>query len=150
MLVRQGERTYLEARAKAEPGEDLLTRDYYTLRPQIRLTGDATERPAQPETPMEVTLDGNDVARLVECAIRHPTPNMRHAVLAAIWNHPDSFRQMLQFALGAPPEFLEIRKIVAEELGNRMVPAPNQVEAAGEALLPRMPLPAHLRDREGE
>ena len=113
MLVRQGERTYLEARAKAEPAEDLLTRDYYTLRPQIRLTGDATERPTQPETPMEVTLDGNDVARLVECAIRHPTPNMRHAVLAAIWNHPDSFRQMLQFGLNAPPEFLEIRKIVS-------------------------------------
>jgi hypothetical protein len=148
MLVRQGERTYLEARAKAEPAEDLLTRDYYTLRPQIRLTGDATERPAQPETPMEVTLDGNDVARLVECAIRHPTPNMRHAVLAAIWNHPDSFRQMLQFALDAPPEFLEIRKIVADELGKRMVPGSNQVEPAGEALLPRMPLPAHLRGSE--
>ena len=150
MLVRQGERTYLEARAKAEPGEDLLTRDYYTLRPQIRLTGDPTERPTQPETPVEVTLDGNDVARLVECAIRHPTPNMRHAVLAAIWNHPDSFRQMLQFALDAPPEFLEIRKIVAAELDKRMVPGSNQVEPAGDALLPRMPLPAHLRDREGE
>ena len=115
MLVRQGERTYLEARAKAEPGEDLLTRDYYTLRPQIRLTGDPTERPTQPGTPTEVTLDGNDVARLVECAIRHPTPNMRHAVLAAIWNHPDSFRQMLQFALDAPPEFLEIRKITTRQ-----------------------------------
>src|ERR1700686_554089 len=111
MLVRQGERTYLEARATAEPAEDLLTRDYYTLRPQIRLTGDAPERPTQPETPVEVTLDGNGVGRLVECAIRHPTPNMRHAVLAAIWNHPDSFRQVLQFALDAPPEFLEIRKI---------------------------------------
>ena len=150
MLVRQGERTYLEARAKAEPGEDLLTRDYYTLRPQIRLTGDPAERPAQPETPVEVTLDGNDVTRLVECAIRHPTPNMRHAVLAAIWNHPDSFRQMLQFALDAAPEFLEIRKIVTEELDKRMVPGSNQAEPAGEALLPRMPLPAHLRDREGE
>jgi hypothetical protein len=148
MLVRQGERTYLEARAEAEPAEDLLTRDYYTLRPQIRLTGDATERPAQPETPVDVTLDGNDVARLVECAIRHPTPNMRHAVLAAIWNHPDSFRQVLQFALDAPPEFLEIRKIVAEELGNRMLPASNQAEPAAEALLPRMPLPAHLRGSE--
>jgi hypothetical protein len=150
MLVRQGERTYLEARAKAEPGEDLLTRDYYTLRPQIRLTGDPAERPTPPETPTDVTLDGNDVARLVECAIRHPTPNMRHAVLAAIWNHPDSFRQVLRFALNAPPEFPELRKIVAEELDKRMVPGSNLVEPAGEALLPRMPLPAHLRDREGE
>jgi hypothetical protein len=150
MLVRQGERTYLEARAKAEPGEDLLTRDYYTLRPQIRLTGDATERPTRPGMATEVTLDGNDVARLVECAIRHPTPNMRHAVLAAIWNHPDSFRQMLQFGLDAPPEFLEIRKIMAEELDKRVVSGSNQVEPAGDALLPRMPLPAHLRDRKGE
>jgi hypothetical protein len=148
MLVRQGERTYLEARAKAEPGEDLLTRDYYTLRPQIRLTGDATGRPTQPGTPVEITLDGNDVARLVECAIRHPTPNMRHAVLAAIWNHPDSFRQVLQFGFNAPPEFPEIRKIVAEELGNRMVPGSHQAEPAGDALLPRMPLPAHLRGSE--
>ena len=58
-----------------------------------------------------MTLDGNDVARLVECAIRHPTPNMRHAVLAAIWNHPDSFRQIFQFGLNAPPAFPEIRRI---------------------------------------
>jgi hypothetical protein len=49
--------------------------------------GDPTGCPMQSETPTEVTLDGNDVAKLVECAIRHPTPNMRHVVLAAIWNH---------------------------------------------------------------
>src|SRR4051794_25502594 len=72
MLVRRGEYTDLEARAKAEPADDVLTRDYYTLRPQIRLTGDPADRAIQPEAPTEVMLDGNDVARLVECAIRHP------------------------------------------------------------------------------
>jgi hypothetical protein len=151
MRVRRGEHTDLEARAKVEPAEDVLTRDYYTLRPQIRLTADASDHPIQPETPTEVTLDGNDVARLVECAIRHPTPNMRHAVLAAIWNHPDSFRQILQFGLNAPAAFPEIRKIVAEAL-DTAVPAsdsaaPDQARPAGETLLPRMPLPAHLKDR---
>ena len=42
MLVRRGEYTDLEARAKADPADDVLTRDYYTLRPQIRLTGNST------------------------------------------------------------------------------------------------------------
>jgi len=151
MLVRNGERTYLEAPAKAEPADDVVTRDYYTQLPQIRLTGNPTDPPMQPETPTIVTLDGNDVARLVECAIRHPTPNMRYAVLAAIWSHPDSFRQIFQFGLNAPPGLPEIRKIVAEEL-DKCSPRPefpvlNRVEPAAETLLPRMPLPAHLRDR---
>jgi hypothetical protein len=61
-------------------------------------------------------LDGNDVTKLVECAIRHPAVNMQEAVLAAIWNHPHSFRQIFQFHLKAPRGFSEIRKIVAEEL----------------------------------
>jgi hypothetical protein len=152
MLVRQGDRICLEARARVEPADDVLTRDYYTQRPQIRLTGDATDRPLQPETLVEVTLDGNDVARLVECAIRHPTANMRYAVLAAIWNHPDSFRQIFQFGLKAPLDLPEIRKIVAEEL-DKGAPKPDfptsgPVKPAGEALLPRMPLPAHLRNRD--
>ena len=150
MLVRKGERTYLEAPAKAEPAADVVWRDYYTQLPQIRLTGNPTDRPMPPETPTEVTLDGNDVARLVECAIRHPTPNMRYAVLAAIWSHPDSFRQIFQFGLKAPPGFPEIREIVAEELDRHSsqpeFPA-SRVEGAAETLLPRMPLPAHLRDR---
>ena len=49
MLVRRGEYTDLEARAKAEPADDVLTRDYYTLRPQIRLTGDPADRAIRPE-----------------------------------------------------------------------------------------------------
>src|SRR5437870_998163 len=147
MLVRTGERTQLQARAKAEPIDDVVTRDYYTLRPQIRMTGD----PGQPD-PAEVILDGNDVAQLIECAIRHPTPNMRYAVLAAIWNHPETFRQILRFGLTAPDAFAEIRQIVAEELGKSPLapdsPASNPAKPAAEPLLPRMPLPAHLRDRE--
>ena len=151
MLVRKGDRTDLEAPAKAEPADDVVWRDYYTQLPQIRLTGNPTDRPMQPEPPTDVTLDGNDVARLVECAIRHPTANMRYAVLAAIWSHPDSFRQIFQFGLNAPAGFPEIRQIVAEELEKCALspdfPASNRVAPAAETLLPRMPLPAHLRDR---
>src|SRR5947207_15785146 len=99
MLVRRGEHTDLEARAKAEPAADVLTRDYYTLRPQIRLTPDPADDPMPPQGATEVTLDGNDVARLVECAIQHANPNSRSAVLAANWNHPDSFRQISDLGL---------------------------------------------------
>jgi hypothetical protein len=154
MRVRRGEHTDLEAPAKAEPADDVMTRDYYTQLPQIRLTGNPTGRPMQPETPTEITLDGNDVARLVECAIRHPTPNMRYAVLTSIWNHPDSFRQIFHFGLEAPAGFPEIRKIVAEELDKCSpepeFPAASPATPAGDTLLPRIPLPAHLRDRGGE
>jgi hypothetical protein len=140
-----------DARAKAEPAESVVTTDYYTQLPQIRLTGDSTGRPTEPETSTAVTLDGNDIAELVECAIRHPAPNMRYAVLAAIWNHAEPFRQIFQFGLEAPAVFSETRKIVAEELAKRSVtpefPVSNAVKPAVEPLLPRMPLPAHLRDR---
>jgi hypothetical protein len=97
-------------------------------------------------------LDGKDVAKLIECAVRHPAFNMRSAVLAAIWNHPDSFRQIFRFGLEASPAFSEIREIVAEELdkcGAASARASNAVKPAnGKALLPRMPLPPHLRDRD--
>jgi hypothetical protein len=148
MRVTRGEHTELEARAKAEPAADVMTRDYYTQLPQIRLTADPTDRsPTRPETPIEITLDGNDIARLVECAIRHPTPNMRYGVLAAIWNHSDTFRQIFRFGLNAPDGFPEIRKIVAEEL-DKCSPKPEfPASNPGGPLLPRVPLPAHLRDR---
>ncbi|HJU17817.1 MAG TPA: hypothetical protein VJ770_15280 [Stellaceae bacterium] len=151
MLVRRGERIELEARAKAERAEDVVTTDNYTRLPQIRLTGDANGRPMPPEAPMEIILDGNDVATLVECAIRHPALNMRLAVLSAIWNHPDAFRQIFRFGLEAPPGFPEIRKIVAEGLDKGShkpdFSASDRAKPAGETLLPRMPLPAHLKDR---
>jgi len=152
MLVRERDRIYMEARAKAEPADNVLTSDYYTQLPQIRLTGDSADRPMLPETSKEVTLDGNDVAKLVECAVRHPSPNMRYAVLAAIWNHPDSFRQIFEFGLSASPAFSEICEIVAEELDKRSAtaksPASHPGKPAAETLLPRMPPPAHLRGRE--
>jgi hypothetical protein len=152
MLVKSGDHIYLDARAKAEPADSVVTSDYYTQLPQIRLTGNSTGLRLQPETTAEVMLDGNDVTELVECAIRHPALNMRYAVLAAIWSHPDSFRQIFRFGLEAPPGLPEIREIVAEELDKRSAmpesSASNRVKPAGETLLPRMPLPAHLRDRE--
>ena len=152
MLVREGDRIYLEAPAKAEPADSVVTSDYYTQLPQIRLTGDSPSHPMRPETTAEAMLDGNDVTKLVECAIRHPASNMRHAVLAAIWNHPDSFGQIFQFCLKAPPGFPQVRKIVTEELDKRSAtpesPASNPVKPAVGTLVPRMPLPAHLRDRE--
>src|SRR5271166_2357085 len=115
MQIKTGEHIYLEARAEAEPADSVVTTDFYTQLPQIRLTGHSTSRTA------EVMLDGNDVAELVECAVRHPAANMRIAVLAVIRSHPDSFRQLFQFGLDAPRGFPEIRKIVAEELDKRSV-----------------------------
>src|SRR4051812_37225543 len=151
MLVRRGERSELDAPAKAEAADNVLTRDYYTQLPQIRLTGSPAAHAAKAEMPVDVTLDGNDVARLVECAVRHPAPNMRYAVLAAIWNHPDSFRQIFRFGLEAPDAFSDIRQIVSEELARRSAgredPAASGGEQGGKTLLPRMPLPAHLKDR---
>lgn len=151
MQVKTSGRILLDARAKAEPADNVITSDYYTQLPQIRLTGASTGDPPQPETVTDVMLDGNDVAKLVECAIGHPAANMRYAVLTAIWNHPDSFRQIFRFGLQAPPGFPEIRRIVAEELdkGSAAPGAPAARPAkAGETLLPRVSLPAHLRDRD--
>jgi len=152
MLVKEGDRTCLDVRAKVEPADPVLTRDFYSQLQQIRLTADAAFRPTQTGAPVDVTLDDLDVARLIECAIRHPHPNMRHAVLAAIWNHPDSFRQIFRFGINAPEAFPEIRQITAEEL-DKQAPArtaspSDEIKPAVEALLPRMPLPPHLRGRE--
>ena len=145
MLVRHGDRTIVDARAKAEPAADVLTEDFYTQLPQIRLTANPTSRQRLPTTPTEVTLDDTDVAGLVECAVRHPNPNMRSVVLAAIWNDAGAFRQIFRFGLDAPDGFPEIRRIVVEELEKRQ-PAPGSIGAA--PLLPRMPVPAHLKDRQ--
>jgi hypothetical protein len=42
MRVRVDDRSYPDTPATVEAGDDVLTRDYYTLLPQIRLTGDST------------------------------------------------------------------------------------------------------------
>jgi hypothetical protein len=74
---------------------------------------------------------------------------MRQAVLAAIWNHPETVRQIFRFGLTAAAAFTEIREIVAEELANHALaaesPASNQAGSTRDILLPRMPVPPHLR-----
>jgi hypothetical protein len=153
MQVKTRDQVLLQAQAKAEPADNVVTRDYYASLPQIRVTGVASANPTHPNQAVEIILDGNDLARLVECALRHPQPNMRYGVLAAIWNHPDSFRQIFAFGLRAPEEFSEIREIVAEELGKSGAAAQGVAaepsKPGAEPLLPRMPLPAHLRGRSG-
>src|ERR1700730_3624501 len=149
MLVRQDGRCIVEVRVKAEPADDVMTAAYSTQLPQIRLTANPTSRQMPPETPTDVTLDDTDVAKLVECALRHPNPNMRNVVLAAIWNHADSFRKIFRFGLDAPDGFPEIRKIVAEELDNSRSASTSTGSTSAkpiEPLLPRMPLPARLRN----
>lgn len=153
MQVRQDDRVIFDARAKAEPADNVVTADFYTQLPQLRLSADPNSRQSHPDRPTDITLDDTDVARLVEAAVRHPAPNMRQVVLSAIWNHPDSFRQILRFGLTAPAGFDEIRNIVAEELANRppalASPASNPAATGRETLLPRMPPPAHLRATRG-
>jgi hypothetical protein len=151
MQVRKRDRVLLNAQAKAEPADNVITRDYYASLPQIRVAGAVGANPMQPDSLVDIVLDGNDVARLVECALRHPQPNMRYGVLAAIWNHPGSFRQIFAFGLSAPEAFPEIRRIVAEELRKHPPAAqgapPEPAGPNAEPLLPRMPPPAHLQGR---
>ena len=153
MQVKTRDQVLLQAQAKAEPADNVVTRDYYASLPQIRVTGVASGNPTHPNQAVEIILDGNDVARLVECARRHKQPNMRYGVLAAIWNHPGSFRQIFASGLRAPEQFSEIREIVAEELEKAARVSQgtaNEEPAPGaEPLLPRMPPPAHLRGRTG-
>jgi hypothetical protein len=146
MLVRKGDTALIEARAKAEPSDNMITGDYYAQMSRIRLSVDASGRYEHADTSTEVILDDTDVGRLVECAVKHPSPNMRSVVLAAIWNDPDTFREIFQFGLNAPEAFSEIRKIVAEEL-DKCSAAESVDKPAGATLLPQMPVPAHLRDR---
>jgi len=145
MQVKTGGHICLDARATAEAIDDLLFHDYYSRTPRLRLTGET-----EPDGATEVVLEDSDVAKLVGCALRHPSLNMRHVVLTAIWNDPESFRDILRFGLQAPEAFPEIRRVVAEELGRLLPAAPPAADEnkAATPLLPRMPLPAHLRDRE--
>jgi hypothetical protein len=147
MRVTKGDSTIVDARSKAEAADDILTEDYYAQLQQIRLSVDATGRYERADRSTEVILDGTDVSRLVECALKHPNPQMRHLVLAAVWNDPQAFRQIFRFGLEAPEAFSEIRKIVAEELDKWSGTATDAGQSAAKALLPRMPLPAHLQDR---
>jgi hypothetical protein len=153
MLVRRDGHTDLDAPTRAEPIEDLLFHDYYSRTPRLRLTASSSPDASSPNVGTEVVLDGTDVTRLVECAIRHPSLNMKHAVLTAIWNHPESFQQIFRFGLEAAPAFSDIRDIVAAELARSAAPSHSPsagpVRPTAETLLPRLPLPPHLRVGKG-
>ncbi|MBV9824321.1 MAG: hypothetical protein JO001_01365 [Alphaproteobacteria bacterium] len=148
MRVSSGERTLVEARATVAPADDVITGDYYARLAQLCVTRDPTDMRAHGAAPVSIVLDDSDVARLVECAIRHPSHLMRDVVVSTIWNHPETFRQLLEFGLNAPPAFAEIRDIVTEALARRAGTAAAPVPGGEQPLLPRMPLPAHLQDRQ--
>jgi hypothetical protein len=147
MRVSHRQQTFVDARSNAEPTDDVVTPDYYALLPQIRLSVDASGRYERADTATEVILDDTDVARLVACAIRHPNRSMRQVVLAAIWNDPQTFREIFEFGLGAPPAFAEIGKIVAAALARHSADAAAPGARDNNVLLPPMPRPAHLKNR---
>jgi hypothetical protein len=148
MQVKDGDRVYLDADAQAEPADALVYRDYYSISAQIRLSAIPTDGMTGETPTAEIVLSDSDVARLVECALRHPERNMRQAVSMAIWNHPDTFREVFRLGLKPPAGFDEIAKIAVEELSKAgFAPAPSG-KAGGDTLLPRVPTPAHLRDRK--
>jgi hypothetical protein len=148
MQVKDGDRLYLDADAQAEPADALVYRDYYSISAQIRLSAGPSDGMTGANPTTEVMLSDSDVARLVECALRHPERNMRQAVSVAVWNHPDTFREIFRLGLKPPAGFDAIAKIAAEELGNAgFVPTPAG-QAGTHTLLPRVPTPAHLRDRK--
>jgi hypothetical protein len=147
MRVTSGDRTLLNARAVAEPKDDFVAHDHYTVMYEIRLRRDPTEPGAPPPAATEVILNDTDIGRLVECAVRHPSPQMRSVVLSAIWNDPETFRRIFEFGLDAPAAFQDIRDIVAEALAQRAPAAEAPPTSGDKPLLPRVPLPAHLQDR---
>ena len=149
MQVKTGDRIYPDARAKAEPTQSAVTTDYYTQLPQTsdgRFYGSSNGAGH---------IDSSNARRQRHCQagrMRDQTSCPEYAICGVGGNlESHSFRQIFQFGLEAPAVFSEIRKIVAEELAKRPVtpefPVSNAVKPAVEPLLPRMPLPAHLRDR---
>ena len=147
MRVKDGERVYLDADAKAEPADALVYRDYYSISAQIRLTAGPSDGMTGVIPTTEVVLSDSDVARVVECALRHPERNMRQAVTMAIRNHAETFREIFRLGL-APSGTDEIASVAGEELRKAgLGPAPSG-KPGGDTLLPRMPLPAHLRERK--
>ena len=123
----------------------VLTRDYYAQLSQIRLTPNFSAGQA-PEPGTEIILDDSDVGHLV--ASRAAASLAPYAPIIRpgrdLRTSPGSVpRRSLRFGLAAPPAFEEIRKIVAEELKTVSTTTPS--EPATAPLLPRMPVPAHLR-----
>jgi hypothetical protein len=148
MRVKDGDHVYLDADAAAEPADALVYRDYYSISAQIRLSAGPDDGMSGKTPTTEVILSDSDVARVVECALRHPERNMRQAVSTAVRSHPDTFREIFRLGLKPPAGFDPIAKIAAEELAEAgLAPAPVG-KAGGDTLLPRVPKPAHLRGRK--
>jgi len=145
VIVKDGERIHLDADAQAEPADALVYRDYYTISAQIRLSAMPSDGMTGAKPTTEVVLTDSDVARLVDCALRHSERNMRQAVTMAIRNHPDTFREIFRLGLSSGAD--EIGKIAAEELGKAGL-GPIAGKPGGDTLLPRVPLPEHLRGRK--
>lgn len=146
MRVSDGGHVYLDADAKAEPADALVYRDYYSISAQIRLSAIPTDGMTGVNPTTEVMLADSDVARLVACALRHDALNMRQAVTVAVRNHPEAFREIFRLGLNASGG--EIAKIAGEELRKAgFAPAPSG-KPGGDTLLPRVPLPEHLRGRK--
>ena len=55
MQVKTGDRVLLHAQAKAEPAEDVITRDYNAQLPQTRVTAAAGGSPIQPDPATEIS-----------------------------------------------------------------------------------------------
>lgn len=148
MQVKDGGRVVFDADAQAEPADALVYRDYYSISAQIRLTALPDDGMTGATPTAEVILSDSDVARVVECALRHPERNMRQAVSTAVWRHLETFRELFRLGLNPPAGFDAIAKIAAEELGKAgIAPAPVG-KAGGDTLLPRVPMPEHLRGRK--
>jgi D-alanyl-D-alanine carboxypeptidase len=148
MLVKDGGRVTLDVDAQAEPADALVYRDYYTISAQIRLTAIPDDGMTGKASTTEVVLTDSDVARLVDCALRHPERNMRQAVTTAVWRDAETFREIFRLGLNPPPGFDAVAKIAAEELAKAGLAAAPTGKAGGGTLLPRMPVPEHLRDRK--
>jgi hypothetical protein len=147
MLVKDGDRIHFDADAQAEAADALVYRDHYTISAQIRLTAGPSDGMTGAKPATEVVLTDSDVARLVECALRHPELNMRQAVTMAVRSHPETFREIFRLGLNGADE---IGRIAAEELGKAGFAPAAPPSDPGKTLLPRVPLPAHLRGRGRE
>jgi hypothetical protein len=146
MLVKDGDHVYLDADAQVERADALVYRDHYSISAQIRLSAGPDDGMTGAKPTTEVVLSDSDVARLVECALRHDALNMRQAVTVAIRSHPETFREI--FRLGLNPPAGEIAKIAAEELGKAGFAAMPSGKPGGDTLLPKVPKPEHLRGRK--
>ena len=145
MRVKDGDRVLLDTEAHAEPADSLVYRDYYSISAQIRLTAIPTDGMTGVNPTTEVVLSDSDVARLVACALRHDALNMRQAVTMAVRNHPDTFREIFRLGLTPPPGSDTIAKIAVEELAKAGLAAAPSGRSGGDTLLPRVPVPEHLR-----